>query len=137
MILQRGHVRHDWDNFDSEFPKDAREGGKQMRRFFELKRKYKAQRNGLKMAEAIKFALDSGVTDPRDKVYGVLGLVQRPRHMLTPDYALSTCQVYRRAVHYIMLSQWPEGRPSVADCNIKKCDGKGCGSLAKLVDVCQ
>ncbi len=136
VTLQRGHIRHGWDNFHTEFPKDIRQGGQHMRRLFELKKRYKTQSYGLNIAEAIKFALNSEATDPRDKVYGVLGLVERTRDVVTPDYTLSPCQVYCRAIDYIILSRRPEGRPSVVDCNIKRCNGQGCGSLAKLIDIC-
>lgn len=107
MILQCGDVRHDWDDFYAEFPKDVRQGGKQMRRLSHLKRRYKAQKRGLDLAEAIKFALSSEATDPQDKVYGVLGLVQMNSFIetVTPDYTLSPCEVYHRVIRPIWISR--------------------------------
>ena len=41
-------------------------------------------------------------SDPRDKIYGTLGLW--PHAILQPDYALSTAEVYANAAHAVMLN---------------------------------
>jgi hypothetical protein len=149
--LQRGHVRHDWDDFYDQFPKDVTQGGKQMRRLFDLKKRYTAQSRGLDLREAITFALGSEATDPRDKVYGVLGLVQRNSmshtEAVTADYTLSPCQVYHRVYSHILSSQamgMPVWRargvyasPALQNnCKAKRCKGQGCGSFDKLISIC-
>jgi hypothetical protein len=101
LKLQCGHLCLDWNSFSKEFPKDRdiRAEGKQMLRLFDFKKRYNAERYGIDIAEAIKFALNSQASDPRDKVYGVMGLVQTSSRLetLRADYNLSACQVYQQA----------------------------------------
>ncbi|KAF2824852.1 hypothetical protein CC86DRAFT_253717, partial [Ophiobolus disseminans] len=93
------------------------------------------------IAEAIKFALGSAATDPRDKVYGVLGLVHfgSAFHILKPDYTLSSCQVYHQVLEIIRYEPpvfgsnpllWKEKKEK--DHNQKRCDGQKCGCLNKV-----
>jgi hypothetical protein len=144
VILQCGNVRHDWDDFYNEFPRDIRQGGKQMRRLSHLKTRYKDQKRGLDLAEAIKFALSSEATDPRDKVYGVLGLVQMNSftETVTPDYTLSPCEVYHRVIRPIWISRSKGAISQLLmsapkkDHDLKRCDGQKCGSLNKVIRAC-
>jgi hypothetical protein len=147
--LQRGHVQHDWDDFDHEFPGDVRQDVKHMYWLFELKKRYKAQIRGLSLAEAIKFALGSEATDSRDRVYGVLGLVPRNSRSFiraagTAAYTLSPCQVYHRAFCYILPTRsmrllesgvYPDSALK-NNCKTPQCDGQKCGSLNKLIGIC-
>jgi hypothetical protein len=145
--LQRGHVRHDWDDFYDQFSKDIRQGVKQMRRLFDLKKRYTVQSHGLDLREAITFALGSEATDPRDKVYGVLGSVQRNSRSyteaVTADYTLSPCQVYCRVYSQIMTWNMPFMTAGVIpdlsikdNCKAKRCKGQGCRSFDKLISIC-
>ncbi|EAT86443.1 hypothetical protein SNOG_06612 [Parastagonospora nodorum SN15] len=97
------------------------------------------------MAEAIVFALSSQATDPRDRVYGVLGLVELPTwgEALRLDYDLSACPVYQQATSCISLqyalpspSRPKTGTPpkkSPRDYHVpKRCDRKKCGSLREM-----
>jgi hypothetical protein len=146
--LQCGRVRHDWNSFHNGFPEEAQEGGTQMRRLFDLKTRYKAQRQNLDIAEAIQFALSSQASDPRDKVYGVLGLVGIDRRgaAFKADYNLSACQVYQQAAHYIsgnkdlpsssMPTKSTPPKKAPRDYHVpKRCDGQKCGSFNGMLRV--
>ncbi|KIW87020.1 uncharacterized protein Z519_12317 [Cladophialophora bantiana CBS 173.52] len=47
---------------------------------------------------------DFQATDPRDKVFAVLGLTQEASSSLAPDYNLSVSEVYRQAVRFLVQS---------------------------------
>lgn len=93
-------------------------------------------------ADAIGFALPSQETDPRDRVYGVLGLIAIPARgeTLKPDYDLSACQVYHQAIHHIMLlprrsipCSGATPKKGQRDYHVpERCDGQQCGSLSYM-----
>lgn len=41
-------------------------------------------------------------TDPRDKIYALLGLPAKKDNFLVPDYTLSTCEVYTRTTRHLL-----------------------------------
>jgi hypothetical protein len=46
---------------------------------------------------------DSGVSDPRDRVFGIWGMVDRSQdYGISPDYALSTAEVYSKTAKYLI-----------------------------------
>lgn len=129
VVLQCGHTLYDWDKLSHSFPsRHDRRGGEKLHRLFDLKRRLGPKVKALPAAEAIKFAHGSEATDPRDKFYGILGLVPNcdnvlapfddfkftigqllPPDFLTrkrlqklkPDYGLSVCQVYAQAIELL------------------------------------
>jgi hypothetical protein len=159
IVLQCGHVLRTLKDFDVEFPAEIRQAAKQrpgvqqMRRLFDLKKRYKFPGPGLDIGQAIKFAASSHATDPRDNVYGVLGLVgiHARAEPLKVDYSLSPCEVYRKVVGYLHYQQ-ARHVPVIRTSNIaqlskqdalakethdaKQCDGLRCGALNEVTSLC-
>jgi hypothetical protein len=163
IVLQCGHVLRTLKDFDVEFPTEIRQaakqrpGAQQMRCLFDLKKRYKFPGPGLDIGQAIKFAASSEATDPRDKVYGVLGLVGIHAHAepLKVDYNLSPCEVYRKVVghlHYQHACHVPVLLLVIVTSKIaqlskqdalaekphdaKQCDGLRCGALNEVKYLC-
>jgi hypothetical protein len=140
VVIQCGHVRIPWDDFYATFPRKVRRGKSKMTGVFHLRQTYKPRIQGLDMLEALKFSFKSKASDPRDQVYGILGLVQPSRQVpdLKVDYNSSPCQIYLRVYRYINmtrqvpLSQWSECEAH----NVAECDGRKCGTLEKLIREC-
>jgi hypothetical protein len=130
VVLQCGHVLYDWDKLNNSFPsRHDRRGGEKLHRLFDLKRRLGPNVKALPASEAFRFAHESEATDPRDKIYGVLGLIHM-RHglappdnlsrtrqknlqrmivensidgVLWPDYRLSLCHVFSQAIKILRL----------------------------------
>lgn len=135
VVFQCGHTLYDWENlYDSFPPKHERRGGEHLHRLIDLKRKFGAGIKGLNMSEAIQFAHGSEATDPRDKIYGIQGLVWADRRfkMVRPDYGLSLCEVYYQVIKILvpdMELRMPAGglkKGSPKGCQGKRCDGLEC-----------
>lgn len=54
----------------------------------------------LQLLDALQFLRVFSCTDPRDRVYAILGLVERNEDIIVPDYGRSLAQVYIDAVRY-------------------------------------
>jgi hypothetical protein len=118
-----------------------------MRRLFDLKKRYKFPGPGLDISQAIKFAAISHATDPRDKVYGVLGLVGIRAHTepLKVDYSLSPCEVYQKVIGllhhqhpvHMQIAQFSKQDARAEEThNAKQCDGLRCGALHYMKWLC-
>jgi hypothetical protein len=64
------------------------------------------ERGNIGLAQALVWSKDSLATDPRDKIYGIVGLVSRGLGVeIEPDYTKSLCAVYCTAICTI-LDDW-------------------------------
>lgn len=144
VILQCGHMRVDWELFDKELKESViLIENFQMIDLFDLKRNVHGR--SLNIANAMSFALRSVATDPRDRVYGMLGLVDSANQALTlqPDYTLSACEIFHRTITCILMSNRSlslgdeVSKPQSTKRHIPKyCNGHKCGALRKLQHVC-
>ncbi|KAH7389383.1 heterokaryon incompatibility protein-domain-containing protein [Phaeosphaeria sp. MPI-PUGE-AT-0046c] len=153
VLLQCGHTLYDWEELHESSPsKRERCGGENLRRLLDLKRKFGAERRerrGLEIAEAMMCAQRSEATDPRDKVYGVLGLISRSSisTMLQPDYALSICEVYSQVIKVLtltpallmqdLLSPDLKKHETLEQGCGKRCNGVTCGTVDKFESTIQ
>ncbi|KUJ10875.1 uncharacterized protein LY89DRAFT_739856 [Mollisia scopiformis] len=74
----------------------------------------------------ISMGLYSRSTDPRDKVFGLLGLTDdktRSNVWMKSDYTRSTAEVYMNTIRYIILANEPDGRLSDVFANITSYPG--------------
>ncbi|ROV88940.1 hypothetical protein VPNG_10202 [Cytospora leucostoma] len=91
-------------------------------------------------------ANDSECTDPRDRVYALLGLVEN--HDIVPDYSLSPCEVYCTAIRFIarawhedklrkMIQPFPHVSLEGDEVLRSDCEGDHCGTWRCLLDIAQ
>jgi hypothetical protein len=138
VILQRGHHSLDWDSFCKELPKDVSGDETHMLRLFDFKRTYQADQCSLDIAAAILLGCESEATEPHDRVYGVLGLVQVApgSDIFRPDYTSSVCELYRETISYIREYESSNMKMKKEKKCHKKCDGQRCGAYGRLIDTC-
>jgi hypothetical protein len=89
-----------WDVLMSSLDWDARDRISRIDRHFKGMREHRAQDAGgslLPLATALSYYADCGCLDPRDKVFGLLGIVV-PEQRLRVDYDLGPLAVFELAV---------------------------------------
>ena len=97
-----------WDDIG-----DALEGMKRQSQWDKLRRRYtlainlaKARVNGSSLSSLLWNTWDRASTDPKDKVFVVLGLVGDTQGIsVAPDYRKSMEQVYRETAHHIIANE--------------------------------
>jgi hypothetical protein len=154
VTIQYGHLRMPWDKVDAAFSMEMTHGGQirrkdcKMTAVFQLKRTYNTDR-GLDLTEALKFSFESAASNPRDHIYGILGLVRQSVDIpeSSVDYTLSPCQVYRSVLRYLRSGRY-HGKLSSSsllekpECKDyggvgrKQCDGRKCRTLDQLISMC-
>jgi hypothetical protein len=83
--------------------------------FIIVRRCFQADDLGMDISLLLRFATNLGATDPKDKIYALLGLATRAtRSNIIPDYSKPVSQVFAEATHFLLnsknslnpLSQW-------------------------------
>jgi len=84
-----------------------KDGFKRIDQIFQLKIHYEESTQNITIGNILlKLFGKQKATDPRDYVYGLLGLVSKPeRRNISPDYTLNTTDVFARAAITIMQEQ--------------------------------
>ncbi|KAL1799894.1 hypothetical protein ACET3X_000236 [Alternaria dauci] len=127
-VLQCGHTTLKWKNFQKAMDYsegwddmgDHVKGTERQAQWETLRRRYtlaihlaKARVNGSTLSSLLWNIWDRASTDPRDKVFAVLGLVGETKDgdsCMVPDYRKSVDQVYREIAREIMTK---EGRMDI------------------------
>lgn len=110
VILRCGDKTFDWGQLFDQFSLYTAFADSPMWDLFAMKRRQKGFkienfRIKLHLLDAIQYASKAQSSDPRDKVYAMLGLAEREEAAeVTIDYRLSPCEVYCQALQVVSWS---------------------------------
>ena len=109
-------------------PEELRKGINERMKLLMLKARYQEQQHDL--LTLISASTSALATDPRDKIFALLGLIGRGAALqLEPDYTLSPCSVYCQAIQYMYKDEFKgdnRGRRRVEAIKLREYFRKEC-----------